>query len=121
MRGPAALLALALLLAGCTGGSTVTNDPGSFHYSGGGASKTGTEEFTWQNPNATAQVKWSGGGDGAFTLTLLDAAKAEVFQRRYSGSGDSTETTGPGAPGGWTVRMAFEGYSGGMDLRITAR
>ena len=86
MRALPVLLALALLLAGCTGGSTVNNQPGAFSYSGGGAVKNGQEQFTWQNPNASAQVKWSGAG----------------------------------TPGGWSILLVFQEYSGGMELRITS-
>jgi hypothetical protein len=119
-----ALLVLAAALAGCTGvtgGREVTTTPDHFQYKGGGVIN-GTEEFAWENSKSKATVTYQGGGTGSLTLTLLDAAGKQVYQKGVRGTGGQTftDTTAEGQPGTWTIRVHFEGVSGGMDLRVDA-
>jgi hypothetical protein len=112
--GLIALLALALLLAGCTGGGTVSNQPGHFSLSGGGA-ESGTRSYTWQNPGAAANVMWSGGGTGTVGVTIKDASGTQVFAQSYGGSGGTTgsERTSTGTPGAWSITVTWNAAGGG--------
>ncbi|HEV8359283.1 MAG TPA: hypothetical protein VGR28_02390 [Candidatus Thermoplasmatota archaeon] len=130
-----ALLVGAATLAGCTnagfsgnagtyggpnGGASVSNNPGTFGYSGGVADKSGAERYTWTNGSPTAQVSWSGGGSGSLSVVLEDAAGKEVFRQTFRGSGGASgaQRSAPGVPGSWHIKLTFSDYSGGLALSI---
>jgi hypothetical protein len=114
---------LALLVAGCTGGgsgATVSNQPGHFSYSVGGA-RSGTDTYSWQNPSASARVQFSGGGTGSVMIKITDSAGRETYSNTFAGSG-GTSTGGPtmsGVPGTWTIVVSVNG-AGGFTLQVDA-
>jgi hypothetical protein len=107
--------------AGQTG---VSNEPGSFSYSGQVAAKSATETFLWKNPSASAQVAWGGqAGTGTLKLTLQDICDRVVYENELSGTTTQTSTTGStrnGQPGEWLVTLEFTAYTGQMGLSITS-
>lgn len=116
-RAVLALLLPALLLAGCSAGGSVSNNPDHFAYGGGAAGKSTTEVYEWGNSGTAAQVSWGGGGTGTLTLTIQDAAGKQVF-RRDLGTGGVHERTLDGQPGTWRITLGFGNYNGGMGLNI---
>jgi hypothetical protein len=116
-----ALAALAVAVAGCAGyggGSTVSNQPGHFSLSAGGA-QSGSDSYDWQNPGTAARVSYSVGGAGSLSLTIADAAGHQVYSDTLSGSGGSsgTRTTQTGAPGTWRISVSWSG-AGGATLSV---
>lgn len=101
----------------------VSNQPGAFSYGGQAMAKTSTETYVWQNPAPRAAVNWGGQSmTGSFELVLLDACGQEVYRASSSSmrQGGTSETTGGGTGGAWTVRLEFTAYSGQMGLSITS-
>lgn len=118
-RGHFALAALALLLAGCTGGgSTVSNTPDHFAFSTGGA-QTATESFDWQNGGTQARITFNGGGAGSVSITIHDSAGRQVYSKTYSGAGGTTDSgmSSTGTPGSWRVLLDYN-VSGGFQLNV---
>lgn len=118
---------LAASLAGCTGqestggpagGKSVSNNPGSFSYSAGGA-LSATDDYTWQNPSPTARVSFNAGGSGSVSVTIQDSAGKQVFSRSFSGSGGTSDNlpTSPGVPGAWRIHITAQG-AGGFSLNV---
>lgn len=129
----AAVLLLAAALAGCTydssgansgasagpgGGKSVSNNPGSFTYSVGGAF-SGTDTYTWKNPSATARISFSAGGSGSVSVLVQDSAGKTVYSKSFSGSGGSSsdQRSSPGVPGDWAIRITTSG-AGGFSLSV---
>jgi hypothetical protein len=109
---------------GATGGqSSVSNNPGSFSYSGQALAKTTTETHLWQNPSGAAYVMWSGQtGTGTLVLTIQDACAEEVY-RREVGAGQQSgamESTTRAMPGEWLLTFEFTAYSGQMGLQVSS-
>lgn len=103
--------------------SGVSNQPGSFSYSGQFAAKTGKEVYLWQNPSSGAYVQWGGqSAAGSVGLRVQDACGDEVYGKQYGGAQQTgaQEATGRGVPGEWALTFEFSSYTGQMGLQITS-
>lgn len=110
----------AVLLAGCTAGGVSCNpDPNAYRCNFGG---TGDLQRTddWGLSSQQANVTVRMGGVGTLNVTLLDANGTVVYQRMFEVQGGEsfTDTTDPGEPGTWTVKLQGS-YTGGLDVRLT--
>jgi hypothetical protein len=133
--GLVAALLLGLMLAGCldvqgcvgaqgyTGQSGVCNETNGFSFGKNVSMDSSSEVFTWENTLGRAEVHWgANAGMGSVTVTLEDADGNQVYQDRHASTGQktTTQTSSPGTPGDWTVRIEFSGYTGQMGLAIAA-
>lgn len=102
--------------------SSKSNQPSNFAYSGSMGNQDKTENVTWTNPTARAQVSWSGSASaGSFTLTITDmTGENVVYEKTIDGStsGAIHETSSIGVPGTWTLTFDFQGFTGSMALSI---
>lgn len=120
----AAALVAAMMLAGCSAIGNfrhVSNQLDSFQYAGNLAEHDADETFTWRNSGSCAVVQWGGQfSDGGFSLRVLDADGTEVHAGEYRDS-DRTgalTATRAGAPGDWTVQIAFDHATVFMGLNL---
>lgn len=125
--GTGLLLPVMLLvgLTGCGDSPTtpgiqpeITNTPDRFEYQISSIENyTGTSEFAWQNSGAAANVDLSSAvSSGAGTVVILDDGGQVVFSSSLSASG--SQTTSTGTPGSWTVRVAYETFTGTVNFRV---
>lgn len=102
--------------------SSQSNQPGSFSYQGAMGNQDKTENVTWTNPTARAQIAWQGSASsGSFTLTITDTTGQNVvYEKTIDGttSGQVYEASGPGVPGQWILTFDFQGFTGSMQLSI---
>ncbi len=129
MRHPLAAVAtlLAAILVACGGGSTpiqsqyqpqIVNQTDSFAFQLTGVSNgDGTLSYTWQNTGAAASIDRSSSiSSGTVTLTVRDAAGAQVYQAPLNGASGSVLTTA-GAAGSWTIVVDFVQATGTINFR----
>ena len=108
---------------GPTGQASVSNQPGSFSYSGQTTAHEGVEVYEWQNPSGGALVAWSGQAvTGELTLTIQDACGEEIYERTIgAGSqGGSSEQTERSLPGSWYITLEFTVFTGQMGLSVNS-
>lgn len=123
-----ALCALVALAAGCTftqgatGQEGVSNEKDNFYYGMQGV-KSGKQEYRWENSKNGASVQWGVQGSGSVKVTLRDSEGKQVYQKTFSGSGQSgtSESSQAGKAGTWTVTLEFSDLAGQGGLRITAK
>lgn len=103
------------------GADGVCNTEGHFAYGGEKSNLTETETHDWTNPQSRAEVNWGGKGSGNLSVTIRDANGTEVYSEVFDGGqGAGSETTSAGAPGEWTIELAFEDFEGKVALSIQA-
>lgn len=116
------LAGLAMVLAGCMGGTMSGGCDISTDRYDCGFGGTGRIEWidTWENTGSRAQVDGGFGGTGSITITIRDADGTAVFEESFSGSGATgfDETTRSGTPGAWSIVLDGEG-SGGFGIEVT--
>lgn len=97
----------------------ITNLTDSFSFQLTGVMNgSGTLSYSWQNTGTLASIDRSSSiGGGTVTLTLRDAANAQVYQGPLNGTTGSV-TTGPaGAAGTWTIVVDFVDTTGTINFR----
>ncbi|MBI4393707.1 MAG: hypothetical protein HY556_07935 [Euryarchaeota archaeon] len=129
MTKPTLLAALCVLglLSGCTfnqgagGQAGVSNQKDHFAY-GLQGSKSGEETFKWENTKTRASVNWGGQGTGTFTVQITDSAGTRVLSDAFGGAAQAgnSKTTGAGAPGTWTIVIAFSNFNGQGGFAVDA-
>ncbi len=122
----ASLLALALACGSDSGSSPVqaqyqpqiANLTDSFAFQLTGVSNgDGALSYTWHNTGTMASVDRSSAiTAGTVTLTLRDAAGAQVYQGSLVGATGSVSTAA-GAAGDWTVVVDFAHATGTINFR----
>ncbi|WP_242333186.1 MULTISPECIES: hypothetical protein [unclassified Anaeromyxobacter] len=132
LRLPSVALAtiLAVSLAACGGSDSgsapvqpqyqpqITNVADSFGFQlTGVANGDGTLSYTWHNTGTMASVDRSSAvSAGSVTLTLRDAAGAQVYQGALDGATGSVSTVA-GAAGDWTIVVDFTHTTGTINFR----
>jgi hypothetical protein len=120
----AILLALALP-SGCKKKSTapvsqpvITNNPGDFTYQDSNMqAKTGVESYAWPSTGTNVSVdQTSTIASGLITLTILDAASAQVYQHSLSDAGTFPATAG--TAGTWTIRIDTAHATGRVSFHV---
>ncbi len=77
----------------------------------------GTLSYTWQNTGTTASIDRSSSiSAGTVTLTLRDAANAQVYQGLLNGATGSVPTAA-GVAGSWTIVVDFVDATGTINFR----
>ena len=121
-----AFVTLASLVA-CGGGSQpvqpryqpeIVNAPDSFSFQLTGVQNgDGTLSYTWHNTGTLASVDRSSLiTSGSVTLTVRDAANAEVYLQPLRDASGSVDT-GPGTAGDWTIVVDFAQATGTINFR----
>ena len=115
----AAVTALALV-AGCGDDPTapgiepqITNLSDAFSYQVSSIENfSGTHSYTWQNTGTVAKITHASdaGATGSATLTVRDAAGAQVYSGQLVSSGEPV-TDPAGVTGAWTITIVYSGYS----------
>lgn len=78
---------------------------------------TTTANYEWQNTGTTANVNQSTSlSAGTATLTIRDAAGAQVYSRDLTD--DGTFQTTAGAAGRWTITVRLVDASGAVNFRV---
>lgn len=78
---------------------------------------TTTVEYDWTHTGTVANVNQSTAlSAGTATLTIRDAAGAQVYQRSLTDNG--TFQTTAGTSGRWRIRVALQGASGAVNFRV---
>lgn len=117
----------AITLTACGGSSSpvqpqyqpeIVNQPDSFSFQLTGVTNGGgTLSYTWQNTGATASIDRSSSiSAGTVTLTVRDAAQAQVYRGPLNGTTGSVATAA-GSPGSWTVQVDFVDATGTINFR----
>ena len=115
----AAVTALALG-AGCGDDPTapgiepqITNLSDAFSYQVSSIENfSGTHSYTWQNTGTVAKITHASdaGATGSATLTVRDAAGAQVYSGQLVSSGEPV-TDPAGVTGAWTITIVYSDYS----------
>ena len=119
-----AMLALASLVA--CGGDTVLgpdnqlqvgNAADNFQWQASNLSGvTQTLNYTWSNSGTVAHVDHSSSiTGGTATLTIKDAASAQVYTGSLAGA---SADTGAGTAGNWTIEVRLSGVTGTLNFRV---
>lgn len=97
---------------------TVSNSPDNFSVQATDLKNvTTTQLFLWDNTGTAATVIQSSSlTRGSGTLTLLDAAGAEVYTKDLSTQG--TFQTTNGLAGEWSIHLLLSGVHGTLDVRV---
>lgn len=91
----------------------ITNNPDVFSYQITDLSRvSGTYSYTWQNTGTLAKVTHSSdsGATGTATLTVKDAAGAEVYTGPFASTGEPLSSPS-GVAGAWTITVVYTNYS----------
>lgn len=76
--------------------------------------------YQWQNTGINATIEnWSDIGEGAVTLTLIDAAGQDVFSSDLAQTGVFFSSAGE--LGNWTVRINLTNVSGTVHFQVRRR
>lgn len=121
MRGLGALVVLSLLLAGCAGGSDVSNKKNHFSFEMGGAGMSIDQTWYWDTDGGDVRVRIDmGGAGGSATVTVRDPLGTVLFQETFKGAGGREhDTTLQGTiAGSWEIEIEASGITGGLDVRI---
>lgn len=105
------------------GQSGVCNETNSFAFGEQLSSQSGQETFSWENTEGQAQVAWGAqAGHGSVEVTILDADGQAVYGGSLSAPGQNggSQATQEGAPGTWTIEIAFSNFTGQMGLSVQA-
>ena len=115
------LVVLALLLAGCAGGTEqVSNNVNSFRYTSEWKGFSGTKEYDWQNDRTHAEVSLSGTPTGgSLSVSVRDAAGATVYSVEDLQPG-ARSLTQQGQPGTWHIVLRFNGFAGQTTVSVRA-
>jgi hypothetical protein len=116
----AAALTALVLVAACGDGPTapgiqpqITNLTDAFSYQISSIQNvTGTYTYTWQNTGTLAKITHASdaGATGTATLTVKDAAGAQVYSGQLVSSGQPL-TSPAGVAGAWTIKVVYSNYS----------
>ncbi len=116
-------VAAVLLLAGCSDTLApfqpeISNAPDNFQFQATGLTGvTWSQEYVWQNSDATANVDHSSAVTGGTTLlTIRDAAGTQVYSAPLGPSGSVTTTAG--TAGAWRILVTLTTVSGTLNFRV---
>ncbi len=126
LRSYAAVVALALTLAGCEGTNVigpanqleVSNNPGFFSLQVTALDNVSqTLTYSWQNPGTTANVNQASSvSGGTATVLVRDASNAQVYSRNLADNG--TFNTTAGTTGTWTVVVTLTDVTGTLNFSL---
>ena len=116
----AAAFATLAFVAACGDGPTapgiqpqITNLTDAFSYQVSAIQNaTAAYTYTWQNTGTTAKITHASdaGATGTATLTVRDAAGAQVYSGDLLSSGQPV-TAPAGIAGAWTIKIVYSNYS----------
>ena len=120
-------VALALLLAACSGGSVlapqfqpqVANNPDNFQFQATGVTNvTQVLTYRWSCSSGTASVNpATTTTSGSVSMVIKDGAGATVYSGNVPPSG-TFNTSPAGSVGMWTIELTFTDYSGTINFRV---
>jgi hypothetical protein len=128
LRAAVVASVLAVLVAGCGSGSSspiqpqyqpqIINLTDSFAFQLTGVTNgDGSLSYTWQNTGTAASIDRSSSiTGGTVTLTVRDAANAQVYQATLGGATGSVSTAA-GVAGNWTILVDFVHTTGTINFR----
>ena len=124
-----ALLATALVLAGCGSSNPIGpsnqpeigNSPDSFQFQASNLSQTTqTLSYSWTHTGTIANVNQSGSvRSGEARLIIRDNAGSQVYDRDLKDT--STFQTSSGAPGTWRIEVRLQNVTGTLNFRVQKR
>lgn len=111
------------VLAGCSDALApfqpeITNAPDNFQFQATGLTDVSwSQEYVWQNSDATANVDHSSAVTAGTTLlTIRDAAGTQVYASPLAPSGSLS--TLAGTAGSWRITLTLTNVSGTLNFRV---